>query len=160
MSVRYIPAITTRYENLGYRAYRWFTADTAPALQPLDKPLSELRLGLLSTAGVYALGQVAFHYKEDTSVREIPFDVADADLRFCHTASTYLEDAYRDPNCVFPRRTLGRLVDEGFLGSLATCAVTVMGAVYSARRAAEELAPRVLATFRDQEVDAALLVAM
>ena len=134
MPVEYIPAITRRYERLGYQPYRWFSTDTDPAWQPLGKPLNETRLGLLSTSGIYALGQVAFHYMDDTSIREIPANVPDEDLRFCHTASTYLSDAYEDPNCVFPRRTLRRLVQQGFLGAVAERAVTCMGAVYSARR--------------------------
>ena len=160
MSVKYIPAITQRYKNLGYPPYRWFTADTAPAWRPLAKPLSEVRLGLLSTAGIYGLGQVAFHFKEDPSIRNIPMHLPEEDLRFCHTASTYLSDAYRDPNCVFPRTALGALVDEGLLGGVAEQAVTCMGAVYSARRARDELAPKVLEAFQRQNVDAALLVAM
>ena len=160
MAVEYIPAITRRYERLGYSPYRWFIADTAPAWQPLAKPLNQTRLGLLSTSGIYALGQVAFHYLDDTSIREIPADVPDENLRFCHTASTYLSDAYEDPSCVFPRKALAHLVDEGFVGEVAERAVTCMGAVYSARRAREELAPHVLESFHAQEVDAALLVAM
>ena len=160
MPVKYIPAITARYERLGYSPYRWFHADTPPPWCKIDKPLNDTRLGLLSTSGIYALGQLAFHYKEDTSIREIRTEVPDQDLRFCHTASSYLSDAYKDPNCVFPRNTLKTLVDEGFLGSLAPTAVTCMGAVYSARRARDELAPRVLEAFRKQAVDAALLVAM
>ena len=160
MPVAYIPAITQRYEKLGYRPYRWYHADSPPAWQPLDKPLDQTRLGLLSTAGIYALGQVAFHYMEDTSIREISSKVADEDLRLCHTASTYLSNAYEDPNCVFPRRALKTLLGEGFLGEVAERSVTCMGAVYSARRAGTELAAHVLEAFQRQKVDAALLVAM
>lgn len=160
MAVEYIPAITRRYEGLGYPPYRWFTAAAEPAWQPLTKRLTETRLGLLSSSGIYQLGQVGFHFLDDTSIREIPTEVPDESLRFCHTASTYLSDAYEDPSCVFPRKALADLVDEGFLGEVAERAVTCMGAVYSARRAREELAPRVLESFQNQEVDSALLVAM
>ena len=160
MPIQYIPAITKRYENLGYQPYRWFRADTAPAWQPLQRPLAQSRLGLLSSAGIYTLGQIAFHFKEDTSIRKIPMSVAHEQLRFCHTASTYLSNAYEDSNCVLPRQPLKSLVDAGILGAIADEAVTCMGAVYSARRAREELAPRVLDAFQKQQVDVALLIAM
>ena len=47
--VHYIEAITERYEQLGYDPYRWYKADSDPALTPLSKDLSECRLGMLST---------------------------------------------------------------------------------------------------------------
>ena len=71
MPVRYIDAITARYTALGYQPYRWVTAEDPTAFTPLAKPLSEARVGVLTTSGAYALGQTAFHYKDDTSVRAI-----------------------------------------------------------------------------------------
>jgi D-proline reductase (dithiol) PrdB len=158
--VRYIDAITERYQGLGYEPYRWFTADSEPPWQTLDRPIEHIRLGMLTTSGIYTLGQVAFHFDEDTSIREIPADVAEEDLRFSHSASVYLDDAKRDPNCVMPVGTLRRLAGEGFIGRLAAKYLSCMGAVYSARRVREELAPTVLETFKQQRVDAALLVPM
>ena len=115
---------------------------------------------MLSTAGAYALGQVAFHYKDDTSLRQIPAATADTDLRFSHLTENYLVDPRRDPGCIFPLRTLHALTAEGFIGVLADKVLSCMGAVYSQRRVREELAPALLAAFKAQQVDAALLVAM
>ena len=75
--VSYIDAITKRYASLGYDPYRWYHADSEPAWQGLSKPLSRSRLGVLSTSGAYVAGQVAYHYKDDTSVREIPKGTSD-----------------------------------------------------------------------------------
>ena len=160
MSVAYMQSIAERYQRLGYAPYRWFKADEAPAWQPLAKPLSAARIGMLSTSGAYALGQVAYHYKDDASIREIPAATAQGDLRFSHLTENYLVDARRDPNCIFPIRAMNALAEEGFIGEAAGEYFSCMGAVYSQRRVREELAPALLASFRARKVDAALLVAM
>jgi D-proline reductase (dithiol) PrdB len=160
MSVQYMQAIAARYVKLGYQPYRWFQADDTPPWQPLGKPLHEVRLGLLSTSGAYALGQLAYHYRDDTSIREIPADTPDERLRFSHITENYLVDAKRDPACIFPLRTLRTLVDRGVIGALAARVFSCMGGVYSQRRVRSEVAPALLDAFRAQQVDAALLVAM
>ena len=160
MTVRYMQAITERYKALGYTPYRWYQAEDAPAWTPHAKRLADSRIGMLSTSGAYALGQVAYHYKDDTSLRHIPAATADADLRFSHLTENYLVDPRRDPGCIFPLRALHALAAEGFIGRLADHVLSCMGAVYSQRRVREELAPALLAAFKAQQVDAALLVAM
>ncbi len=160
MTVGYMQAITERYRKLGYAPYRWFQADDAPPWQAPAKPLAAARIGMLSTSGAYALGQMAYHYKDDTSIRQIPAATADRDLRFSHVTENYLVDARREPGCMLPLRTLGALAAEGFIGGLAKNVFSCMGGVYSQRRVREELAPALLAAFKSQRVDAALLVAM
>lgn len=160
MTVRYMQAITERYLRLGYPPYRWFQADGAPPWQPLRKPLHQLRLGMMSTSGAYALGQVAYHYKDDTSIRQIPAATLDAELRFSHITENYLVDARKDPGCIFPLATLRRLVTDGFIGQLADAVWSCMGGTYSQRRVRDEVAPALLAAFEAQRIDAALLVAM
>lgn len=160
MTVNYMQAIAARYLRLGYTPYRWFVADSPPPWEPLVKPLNQLRLGLLSTAGTYALGQVAYHYKDDASIRQIDSTTANADLRFSHITENYLVAAKRDPNCIFPLRNLHQLVREGLIGALAEKVFSCMGGVYSQRKVRTETAPALLTAFRAQAVDAALLVAM
>ncbi|MBS0337364.1 MAG: hypothetical protein JSS40_11230 [Proteobacteria bacterium] len=160
MPVAYMQSIAERYQRLGYAPYRWFKAEEPPAWQPLAKPLAAARIGMLSTSGAYALGQVAYHYKDDASFRPIPAGTADRDLRFSHLTENYLVDARRDPGCIFPLRALRALAAEGAIGQLADQVFSCMGAIYSQRRAREELAPALLAAFRAQQVDAALLVSM
>ncbi len=160
MSVNYMQAIRARYESLGYTPYRWYEADSAPPWQPLNKPLAEARLGLLSTSGAYALGQVAYHYKDDTSIRALPSSVATQDLRFSHITENYLVDPKRDPNCILPLAQLRTLREQGVVGELAEQVFSCMGGVYSQRRVREEVAPAMLDAMRAQQVDCALLVAM
>lgn len=158
MTVRYIEGITERYKQLGYAPYRWFYADEPPPWTPLRKPLSELRLGMLSTAGAYVAGQVAYHYKDDTSIREIPIDTPVDQIRFAHITEHFLVNTRRDPNCMVPLTALRRLVSEGVIGQLATTALSCMGGIYSQRRVAQELIPFLATAYQAQEVDAVLLV--
>ena len=158
MPVEYMRNIAERYQRLGYPIYRWFHADSEPAWAQLRKPLAESRVGMLSTSGAYALGQVAYHYKDDTSIRAIPSDTPDDKLRFSHLTENYLVDARRDPQCMVPTTALRWLVAEGVIGNLADKVFSCMGAVYSQRRVREEVAPALLQAFRDQRADLALLV--
>src|SRR5512139_31229 len=155
--VEYIPRIRDNYARLGYRPYNWVINSDTPAWAPLSKPLSKCRLGLAASGGIYATGQVAFHYRDDSSIREIPADVDTKDLRATHFAYD-LSDARTDPNIVFPVDPLRHLAREGFLGGLAGRFHTFMGGIYSARRVTEELAPALADRFREDGVDTVLLV--
>lgn len=157
MSVDYIPRIEAKYAQEGYPAYRWVVHTDVPPWQPLRRPLAASRLGLIASGGIYRVGQVAFHYKDDTSFRVIPTDVPTHELRVTHFAYD-LTDARQDPNVVFPLDTLRGLVRDGVLGALAAQAYTFMGGIYSARRVQEELAPQLTARLLADQVDAVLLV--
>jgi len=155
--VEYIKNITDNYVKLGYKAYQWVHSVTPPPWQPLQKPLSECRLGLIASGGIYVTGQVAFHFKDDTSFRAIPTDVETSDLRTAHFGYDQT-DARRDPNVVFPIDTLRRLVKEGFIGSLTEHAYSFMGGIYSSRRVQDQLAPQLTERLISEKADIALLV--
>ena len=156
-AVEYIKRITDNYSKLGYKPYKWVRNEDAPAWQPLRKPLSECRLGLIASGGLYVKGQVAFHFQDDLSFRAIPTDVKTTDLRTAHFAYDQT-DARKDANVVFPIDTLRRLVKEGVLGGLAEHAYTFMGGIYSSRRVRDELAPQLTERLLADKVDVALLV--
>lgn len=155
--VAYIARIREKYATLNYPDYRWVVNETPPPWQPLLKPLSECRLGLIASGGIYVTGQVAFHYKDDTSYRVIPTDIPTADLRATHFAYD-LTDARRDVNVVFPLDPLRHFVKAGVIGGLAEHAYTFMGGIYSARKVQEELAPQLTQRLYEQRVDVVLLV--
>ena len=156
-TVEYIKRITDNYSKLGYKPYKWVRNEDAPPWQPLRKPLSECRLGLIASGGLYVKGQVAFHFQDDLSFRAIPTDVKTTDLRTAHFAYDQT-DARKDANVVFPIDTLRRLVKEGVIGGLAEHAYTFMGGIYSSRRVRDELAPQLTERLLADKVDVALLV--
>ncbi|WP_419840945.1 glycine/sarcosine/betaine reductase selenoprotein B family protein [Candidatus Poriferisodalis sp.] len=155
--VDYIPRITAQYVGLGYGEYRWVHSEIPPPWAPLAKPMSQCRLGLIATGGVYAAGQTAFHYRDDTTYRAIPTDVDTAQLRATHFAYD-LTDARADINCVFPIDALRALRDSGEIGELGPNAYTLMGGIYSTRRVREELIPELAKRCLADELDAVLLV--
>lgn len=159
-TVAYMQAVTERYKSLGYAPYRWFRAEDPPPWQPLAKSLATARIGMLSTAGAYVVGQVAYHYKDDTSIRMIPVSTPDKDLRFAHVTENFLVDARRDPGCVFPLRAMLALVAEGLIGEPPAAFLSCMGGVYSQRQVRDALAPALCSAFKAQQVDAVLLVPM
>ena len=156
--VEYMKTIREKYSKMGYAPYGWHEATEAPPWTPLAKPLSECRVGMMTTAGTYVAGQEAYFYKDDTSHRPIPSNTPVENLRFSHLTENYLPDARRDPNCAFPIEPLRQLVDEGVIGGLADNFFSCMGAVYSKRRVDEEVAPAIYEAFAKEGVDVAYLV--
>jgi D-proline reductase (dithiol) PrdB len=155
--VDYIERTRAQYAALGYPTYRWATNTGPPPWTPLTKPLVESRIALVASGGIYARGQVAFHYRDDTSLRVIASDTPQSELRVTHFAYD-LSDARRDPNVVFPLETLRRLADEGTIGGLGRNAYTFMGGIYSSRKVTELVAPAIAERLVRDEVDLALFV--
>lgn len=153
----YIERTRAQYAALGYPPYQWVHNAGEPPFAPLAKPLEDCRLGLVASGGIYALGQVAFHYKDDTSFRAIPRSVNYRDLRVTHFAYD-LTDARADPNVVFPLQTLNELAALGRIREVGPWAYTFMGGIYSSRRVRQELAPAIADRLQNDQVDVALLV--
>lgn len=159
----WIADISAQAAKGGMRPYGWAGQEnelSEPAFAKLSKPLSECKIGLLSTSGCYVTGDLAYTYKEDPSTRSIPSDTAVEDLRFSHFTENYLVDARRDPSCVFPLATLRHLVSEGIIGSIPESVFSCMGANYSRKTVEGILAPSAADLFLSQKVDAVLVVPM
>ncbi len=155
--VDYIERTRAQYDALGYPPYRWVESEDPPPWAPVDKPLSESRVALIASGGVYAHGQIAFHYKDDTSYRIVDTALPTSALRATHFAYD-LRDARRDITVVFPIDPLRTLARKGEIGSLSPRAYTFMGGIYSVRRVRERLAPALADRVVSDEVDLALLV--
>jgi D-proline reductase (dithiol) PrdB len=155
--VDYPTVITERYTALGYGVYQWVHDDSTPPFAPVSKPLSESRVALISSGGVYVVGQQAFHFRDDASFRHVPVDTPTDELRVTHFAYD-LTDARRDTNCVLPLRALNDLAHDGAIGSLAPDALSFVGGIYSARRVRESVAPKMVEALKAMHADLALLV--
>ncbi|MBT4161261.1 MAG: hypothetical protein HOC70_14165 [Gammaproteobacteria bacterium] len=154
----YIRQTRENYEKLGFEPYHWFEADSSPAFTTPVKSLSDARLGLISTAGTYVHGQVAYYYKDDTSVRAIPSNTPISDLRFSHITENYLVEARQDPCTVFPIEALNTLKEAGKIGDLARNYFSCMGGIYSTRRVVNELIPNLEEAIGKEELDLLLLI--
>ncbi len=140
---------------------------------PLQKPLSESRVGLLTSSGHFVAGddpepfgvpdmsQQEAHDRIQEFLREaavlsaIPRDTAKEDLVVRHGGYD-TRSALRDPNVTFPRDRLVELEQSGRIGELAATLYSFPGATAQGRvkRSAKEWATKLAA----DEVDVLLLV--
>ncbi|MGB3633269.1 MAG: glycine/sarcosine/betaine reductase selenoprotein B family protein [Rubrobacteraceae bacterium] len=121
-----------------------------------EKPLSEIRLALVSTGGVHLPDAPRFDIDDpagDCSYREIPTDVQE--LTWSHAYHRPEDDS--DLDAVFPLWTLRELEAEGFVGGLNHRHFSFMGAIHDPAPLAEQYAPEVAALLVEDGVDAALL---
>ncbi|MDH3643455.1 MAG: glycine/betaine/sarcosine/D-proline family reductase selenoprotein B [Gammaproteobacteria bacterium] len=155
--VDYIQRTREQYDGLGYPPYDWVRIEQDPPFVPVAKPLADARVGLIASGGIYRLGQVAFNFKDDISFRVIPADTRPEDLRVTHFAYD-LTDARKDPNVVFPLKTLRDLAGSRRIGEVAANAYTFMGGIYSSRKVRDVLAPALADRIQKDEVDVVILV--
>lgn len=157
----YIAATRELYHSLGYEQYRWAERPETAPWQAISQPLRSCKIGLIGSGGVYRRGQIAFHSKDDTSVRVIDVDTPSDELRTAHFAYDQT-DARSDPNCVFPLERLRELVEEGVVGGISPLHFGFMGGIYSTRRLLEETGPilveQVTRLREEGELDVVLLV--
>ncbi|MFT7474322.1 MAG: D-proline reductase (dithiol) PrdB [Verrucomicrobiales bacterium] len=157
-AVDYIQVTRDSYASLGFDAYRWAdNSDEPPAFVPPTKPLSDSKVVLIASGGVYRVGDVGFSHKDDLTYREIPIDTPTDDLRVTHFAYDQT-NARSDVNAVFPIDSLLAMASAGEIGELAEVALTFMGGIYSQRRLGETLTPAIVDRVHELEADIALLV--
>ncbi|MCH7731962.1 MAG: hypothetical protein IIB44_05510 [Candidatus Marinimicrobia bacterium] len=149
---------TTR---LFLKSYPWRRIDPVPWTQ-LDKPLSECRLTLISSAGFVLPDQEPFDSSipgGDVSFREIPSDVSVSDLTDCHKSKSYDHSGLRrDPNVAFPIDRVRELVESGRIGSLNHRYLSFMGVITAPGRLIHRTAPEAAKWLADDGVDIAILV--
>lgn len=147
--------------RLFFRAYRWRRVDPVP-WAPLEKPLAECRLALVSTAGLVLPDQEPFDPSVrggDSSFREIPADTDVASLRDSHRSESFDHAGMRrDPNLAFPIDRARELVARGRIGSVARRHVSLMGSLTAVGRFRRDTLPEVARRLVADGVDVALLV--
>ncbi len=141
--------------------YRWRRIHPVPWTS-LDKPLSECRLALVSTAGLVLPGQESFDKSAkggDYSLRMVPGHVAVSEFIDTHRSRSYDHSGLqRDANLAFPLDRARELVASGRIGSLAREHVSLMGSITAPARFVRDTAPEAAARLGADGVDIALLV--
>jgi D-proline reductase (dithiol) PrdB len=141
--------------------YRWRRIDPIPWV-PLDKPLAECRLALVSTAGLVLPGQEPFDKSVkggDYSMRMIRGDAVVSDLIDTHRSRSYDHSGLRrDANLAFPLDRARELVASGRIGSLASEHLSLMGSITAPGRFVRDTAPEAASRLLADGVDIALLV--
>ena len=99
--IDYIERTRAQYDALGFPPYAWTNQkDEPPPFEPISKPLSEMRVALIASGGIYQRGQIAFHHRDDTSFRIIDTTEPSETLRTSHFAYDMTSSAKHQ--CYFP----------------------------------------------------------
>ena len=148
-----------------YRAmmalYPWRRVQPVPC-SPLNKPLAEARIAVVTTGGLVTADQVPFDNSVkggDYSYRVIPGDVQVATLRETHRSDAFDHSGVAaDRNLALPLDPVRALVARGEIGSLAPRHLSFMGSVTAPGRLIKQSAPEAAALLVADEVDLVLLV--
>jgi D-proline reductase (dithiol) PrdB len=94
------------------------TFETTPWVK--GPALKDMRLAMVTTAGLHMRNDRPFQLDPNDFYRVIPGDVAANDLVMSHLAASFDRSAYqRDLNTIFPIDRLREMVKEGLIGGLA-----------------------------------------
>ena len=163
--IPYRQRIRDYYQVLGYGApYRWAHYAEVP-FAPLDKPLAESRVALVTTAAPYQPGKgdqgpgapynaaPKFYtvYSGDSAI--------DHDLRIAHIAYDRDHTTAEDSNTWFPLPQLRRAAAAGRIGEVAP-RFHGMPTNRSHRVTLDQDCPELLARLRTDRVDAVILAAV
>jgi D-proline reductase (dithiol) PrdB len=133
--------------------FEWLDFDQPSPRNTPAVPLRDARIGLVVTAGAHLPDQRPA--RQIGEVRHIP--VTASQVRLTHGGYD-TQRAMKDPEVVFPVRTLLRLAETGAIGSVAAVAASTMGYVPRGLSVLERVVPPVVASLVAQQVDLALLV--
>ena len=147
--------------KLFLKAYPWRKIDPVP-WAPLNKPLPQSRLALVSTAAFVLPGQKPFDASirgGDFSFREIPGDTDLEQLIESHRSESFDHTGiHQDPNLAFPLDRARELAERGRIGSLNRRHLSFMGSITAPGRLMQQPAPEAARLFVEDAVDVALLV--
>src|SRR5437762_10457921 len=123
--IAYLQRIRAYYQALGYCApYEWAHYADVP-FHPLNKPLSDSRIALITTAAPYQPGKgdqgpgAPYNAKAKFYTVYSLDSASDHDLRISHVTIDRDHTTAADPATYFPLPELRRAASRGLIGSVA-----------------------------------------
>jgi hypothetical protein len=162
-----------RWQVKAYSGELRWEYDDAP-FTPLNKPLSESKIGLLATSGHFVVGddpepfgvkemdleeaqaRISEFLKSDPVLSVIPTDIPREKLRVRHGGYD-LRAAQDDFNAVFPIDRIGELEQDGLIGQALGNAYSFVGAC-AQKSLVKYIAPQWAEVLKAQGVDGMILV--
>ena len=127
-----------------------------PVFSRPSKPLSELRIALITTAGLHFRDDPGFEFT-DATFRPIPGEEDAEQLIMSHSSVNFDRSGFiEDVNIVFPIERFRELAAQSVIGSLASVHYSFMGAGLMPA-AYEEAASQVAGMLKQDLVDAEFL---
>lgn len=160
---RVIASILTRFPSLADKV-----ADGVAPMEfgstpwaPVVKPLSEMTVALVTTAGVHLKADRPFDMANksgDATFRIIPSGSTAGDLSITHDYYDH-SDADRDVNIVFPLERLRELAASGVIGAVAKRHYGFMGHIENGQveRLIRQSAPQAARMLMEDGVDAVVI---
>jgi hypothetical protein len=159
--VSYIDRSREYYAAQGYaKAYAWPCHDDVP-FYPLRKPLSECRVGLVTTAG-RAQAEGTKDALQSMRVRELYAEPANPPPTRMFTRDLGWDKEATDTDDVDSFLPINRLAEYAANGRISSASPRFYGVPtdYSQRKTSQSYAPQVLEWCREDGVDALLLSAL
>ena len=142
------------------KAYPYRKIDWRPGAR-LVKPLSEVRIAVVTTAGFFRPDQPAFNTSirgGDYSYRVIPTNTDLGGLEIAHRSVAFdIRGITSDKNLALPLDRLKSLAEQGVIGSVAPRHFSFMGSIAAPGRLIAQTAPEVAQILLEDKVDAVLL---
>ncbi len=129
---------------------------------PLQKPLSQCKIALLTTGGVHLKNDKPFDMEDkngDPTYRKIPSTAVQEDITITHKYYNH-SDADKDINLVLPLDILRDVQQEGLVGESAEFFYSFMGHIdkHHIKTLVEQTAKDVAHQIKQEKVDIAVLV--
>lgn len=146
--------------RLFMQAYPYRRVDWRPGAR-LEKPLSQARIAVVTTAAFYRPDQERFDETlrgGDWSYRELTLDTDLPTLGIAHKSDAFDHSGIeRDKNLALPLDRLRELASQNSISQPSHRHFSFMGSITAPGRLIENSAPEVAAKLRDDAVDAVLL---
>tara|TARA_B000000460_G_scaffold77398_1_gene53766 strand:+ start:880 stop:1503 length:624 start_codon:yes stop_codon:yes gene_type:complete len=142
-------------DRIAAKVARPMTFDDTP-WSSFKKRLSESKVAVLTTGGIYVEGQEPFDTDGDWSYREIPLDTPLDQLRVAHTHYDTIGVA-EDVDSVFAMHRLLELEAEGLVGEAQTPTYSFMGYIPDPSGLMEVTGPEVAGRLKEDGVDGVVI---
>ncbi|HSG26526.1 MAG TPA: glycine/sarcosine/betaine reductase selenoprotein B family protein [Anaerolineales bacterium] len=132
---------------------------------PLEKPLSECRVALISTGGIAMKDDQPFDQEGerqnpwwgDPTHRIIPTIAKTEDIKVYHL-HIHPQFGQADLNCLLPLDHLHALAASGEIGSVADSHYSLMGYILKPEELLEKTVPKIIRNLQAEAVDVVILV--
>jgi D-proline reductase (dithiol) PrdB len=142
------------------RTYPYRKVDWRPGAR-LEKPLSEARVAVVTTAAFFRPDQPPFDMTirgGDYSYRVIPADTDLSTLEIAHRSDAFdIRGIESDKNLALPLDRLQSLAEQRIIGSVAPHHFSFMGSIAAPGRLMARTAPKIAQILLEDEVNAVLL---
>jgi D-proline reductase (dithiol) PrdB len=129
---------------------------------PNDKPLREMTIAIVSTAGAHLTDDEPFNTDGDASYRLMTGDVQTSQFTVTHGAPKEhynTDEPKQDINVIFPLDRLRELEEEGYIGGVNNKHISMMGYAMRLKQILDETVPQVAKEITKSKADAVLLTA-